>query len=85
MPRPLIHVGLHKTGTTWLQRHGLTGANVVRRARPQRDGVAPVQPRPGRFDAARARLAEEAAPAEERGLRLCLARERLSGNPHVGG
>lgn len=86
---PLLHVGYHKTGTTWLQS-GLFrdddagfaspwGSTEIRRVL--------VQPTAFTFDPAAAsevfRPGAEAARA--RGLVPVLSDERLSGSPHSGG
>lgn len=88
MTPPLIHVGYHKTGTTWLQRQLF----------PREDlGYCPVGISVAEtdfvhvndldFDAARYR--REAAPplaaATAAGLIPVISHERLSGNPHSGG
>ncbi|MCB9898544.1 MAG: sulfotransferase [Planctomycetes bacterium] len=83
---PLIHIGYHKTGTSWLQE----------RLFPRRDlgwmRVSLKQPRfhaPHSFDfdaeSYRAHYLPRVAQATEEGAVPVLSGERLSGNPHSGG
>lgn len=99
--RPLVHVGFHKTGTTWLQQHLFTAANPV---------FEPLSVRPrghatlarrfvwgpdghllSPFDDNRAAIDAHLAEIEQvRGDRLethvpVMSHERLSGNPHASG
>ena len=85
---PLVHVGYHKTGTTWLQRHLFKvpdrGFLCPRRVQIYQ---ALVLPNPLDFDAATARgtfapLLEE---AKLRGLVPVLSHERLGGHFETGG
>lgn len=84
----LLHVGYHKTGTTWL-RAGLFGGLhpdlCMPVARSQIIGAI-VRPRALEFDArsATAELAPALA-AGPPGAVAVLSHERLSGNPHSGG
>lgn len=99
--RPLVHVGFHKTGTTWLQQHLFTAANPVfeplsLRARGHStlarrfvwgpDGLL-LSP----FDDNRAAIDAHLAEIQQvRGDRLethvpVMSHERLSGNPHASG
>ncbi len=86
---PLVHIGYHKTGTTWLQ----SGLFVDREAgfyRPWtskqlRDSL--VLPSSLEFDADEARrvLAPGVESIEGEGLVPVASDERLSGSPHAGG
>jgi hypothetical protein len=88
-PAPLLHVGYHKTGTTWLQT-GLFASPARGFTRPWRSGpirAALVRPTAFEFDSSRAAAAfadglREAAAA---GLVPVVSDERLSGSPHAGG
>ena len=80
--RPIVHIGYHKTATTWFQDQvwpAATSHAFVPRAATQRAFLSP----PGmHFDAAAARaelgLAAQSRPA-------LLSEENLSGYPHNGG
>jgi hypothetical protein len=85
----LVHVGVHKTGSTWLQRSFFT---------PRGGGFLPVlddgqviglivRPHPLEWDPEPARdaIARGIAAARARGLVPVLSQEELSGNPHGGG
>ncbi|MFZ9691435.1 MAG: sulfotransferase [Phycisphaerales bacterium] len=85
---PLVHVGLHRTGTTWLQR-GLFAANGP--------GFHPalsldeaidllVRPHPLAWhpDSARARAKAGIEAARAHGRVPVVSCEELSGNPHAG-
>ena len=89
MTRPLIHLGLHRTGSTWFQRHVLDG----RDGRPP--GTLPdraettariVLPRELDFDAVATRrwMQEGIARAENQGSPVVISNERFSGNPAAG-
>jgi len=86
----LVHVGYHRTGTTWLQRQ------LFRNARaglglPLSKGTeippALVLPHPLDFDPAssRAALHPPLLRTQESGLMPVLSSERLVGPPHAGG
>jgi len=89
MTSPLIHIGYHKTGTTWLQAFVFADAT--------RGYVSPwsrgdmierfALTKPLLYDAGEVRewLAPGLADAEARGLVPALSAERFSGNPHSGG
>ncbi|UUY05662.1 sulfotransferase [Svornostia abyssi] len=86
----LIHVGYHKTGTSWLQKRLFR----VKEAGFWWGGKAEDSPvnrlvtaSPLDFDAAQARVefAAEAAKPRARGLRHVVSLERLSGHPFSGG
>jgi hypothetical protein len=87
----LLHIGLHKTGSTWLQSslfndpvHGFMVPHGVERHKLVHDLVVPD---PLAYDAGRVR--DFYAPHLERagaaGLTLVLSHERLSGYPSSGG
>ena len=85
--RPLLHIGYHKTGSTFLQRRVFPepGFSLVARAKALRPTF--VEGDPFGFDA---RVAREAfrlgiERAQQEGLVPVLSAERLSGNPHSGG
>ncbi|MCK4871801.1 MAG: sulfotransferase [Phycisphaerales bacterium] len=91
----LLHIGYHKTGTTWLQRAVFSN--------PQAGFVAPWQGSQvaGRFVAVNAftfdpeaqrhdfeselEAVRNTSPADTRTLVPVISHERLSGNPHSGG
>ena len=86
---PLIHIGYHKTGTTWLQRHLFNCREAGYSTPIQRGDIlgALVEPNQLDFDAmaCRSRLAPLLASESEKGLTPVVTCERLSGNPHSGG
>jgi hypothetical protein len=89
LSQPLIHVGYHKTGSTWLQqvlfRQEETGfAPVWERSKVNESVVAPSELI---FDAALVASSFVDASADSAGpTRISvISNERLSGNPHSGG
>jgi hypothetical protein len=80
--RPIVHIGYHKTATTWFQRSvypAATSHDFVPRARVQQALLDP----PGMaFDPAKARAILGAA---DEGRPLLLCEENLSGYIHNGG
>lgn len=87
-PGPLIHIGYHKTASTWLQRElfpNHEGIELV--AGPGRTAEHLIRPHPLAFDAsqARAALMPDVEAAYEAGKVPVLTNERLSGYPHLGG
>jgi hypothetical protein len=85
----LLHIGYHKTGTTWLQRDVFAGG-VAGFALPWHRGVlndAFVTVNDLEFSAERARalLAEHRNAPPTDGTVDVVSHERLSGNPHSGG
>jgi hypothetical protein len=88
MTEPVIHIGYHKTGTTWLQRR-MFGNEALgyRRVRLTQDGQDLYLLHDFDFDAARCRA--EMQPKLERCVREgsipVITTMRLSGNPHSGG
>ncbi|HEX2181585.1 MAG TPA: sulfotransferase domain-containing protein [Rubrobacteraceae bacterium] len=87
--RPLIHIGYHKTGSTWLARHLFRdhGSGLYAAARPRALHSAFVQVNQFAFDADATREALEPGmrEAQARDLVPVLSHERLSGNSHSGG
>ncbi len=78
----LVHIGYHKTGTTWFQKR-LYPAVRGHRALPRRlVQEALLLPSTFAFDAAAAR---RALGADEADRPLILCEEELSGNPHSAG
>ena len=82
LARPIVHIGYHKTATTWFQRQvwpSATSHEFVPRAETQKALLFP----PGlHFDAAEAR---HALRIDERARPVLLSEENLSGYPHNGG
>ena len=79
--RPIVHIGYHKTGTTWFQQHfyaRVAGARYVPRRTVQQ---AFLEPSALHFDPAEAR----ALIGPDDGKRLLLCEEGLSGYIHNGG
>jgi hypothetical protein len=86
---PLVHIGLHKTGTTWLQE-GLfaSQAGVFEPMLPATEAIELlVRPHAFEWDAAAAarRLRDLADASRRTGRVPVLSCEALSGNPHTGG
>jgi len=83
----LIHIGYHKTGTSWLQRYyfssELLGYYTPLPNPFVRDHM--VQPHPLNFDATRTRKNLDNCFKYKEGLCPVISHERLSGNPHSGG
>jgi hypothetical protein len=83
--RPLLHIGYHKTGTTWLQGHvfGDSGTGFSQMDGAQRlIAVNPFDFRPKRI---RKQMERKMGQARAQGLVPVLSSERLSGEPHFGG
>lgn len=85
----LVHVGYHKTGTTWLQS-GPFEDSELGFVRPWSSTLLRrllVYPTDFEFDAARAReaLLPAIREASSAGLVAVMSDERLSGSPHAGG
>ncbi|HEY1605881.1 MAG TPA: hypothetical protein VGF77_09820 [Allosphingosinicella sp.] len=80
--RPIVHIGYHKTATTWFQRSVYPHATSHRWIERPRVQAALLQPSGMHFDAARARaLLGEG----DDGRPLLLCEENLSGYIHNGG
>jgi hypothetical protein len=87
---PLLHIGYHKTGTTWLQKFLFDNAEVGFIQPFSRNQDIPrllILPPPFHFDAAgcREHFGPGIVEARNRGLVPVLSLESLSGNPHVAG
>ncbi len=83
--RPLLHIGYHKTGTTWLQRYvfGDPMAGFSQMGGAQRlIAVNSFDFRPKRVGKQMGRKLDQ---AQAQGLVPVLSSERLSGEPHFGG
>jgi hypothetical protein len=79
--RPILHIGYHKTGSSWLQKQlfpNARGVSLVPRIEIRRNLLVPS---PRAFDPEQARTALAAG----RSGRLVLSEEELSGNLHTGG
>jgi hypothetical protein len=88
MTEPVIHIGYHKTGTTWLQRKLFANAELgYRRIALTQGGVDLHRIHDLDFDAARCRaeMAPKLEHCEREGLIPVISSMRLSGNPHSGG
>lgn len=89
MPPLLVHLGLHRTGSTWLQRRVFNGRDgrptpiVPDRAESARRIV---MPRDADFDPVEIRrwLDERTESVTAEGGFAVLSNERFSGNPHSG-
>lgn len=87
--RPLLHIGYHKTGTTWLQKRlfpdAEAGFSFVADPMAVLFNFFPVEPFSFRPEAARNRFEREILGAESQGLVPVISHERLSGSPYAGG
>jgi sulfotransferase family protein len=90
-PPVLVHIGYHKTGTNWLQRHFFgdprTGLQWVGKSGGDHPVRRLVRARPFEFDSAvaRAHFHPLLSPVEDDGLLPVVSYERLSGHPFSGG
>jgi hypothetical protein len=86
--RPLLHIGYHKTGTTWLQRNVFPdegmGFAYVGDPRAVLSAFF-VNPFDFRAEVAWRGFRPRIERAEERGLLPVISHERLSGSPYAGG
>ncbi len=87
---PLLHIGYHKTGTTWLQQHVFSNRRLGFVSPFRKQDELPsllIYPNPLDFDAvgARARLLPAVEAATRQGLAPVLSSERFSGYPDSGG
>lgn len=90
MPQPLLHIGYHKTGSTWLQNHLFVREDagfVVPFDRKTTLNRAIVEPYPLTFDAAAARAAlrPDVEAAIEQGKVPVITSEALCGGDTSGG
>ena len=87
--RPLLHIGYHKSGTTWLQRHVFSNseAGFTRIAGGNLLQSAFIQANPFSFrpEVARKKFEPGMERARERDLIPVISHERLSGSPYAGG
>lgn len=87
--RPLLHIGYHKTGTTWLQKRVFpdegAGFSFVGDPRAVLTAFFLVDPFDFDPETARKRFRRKIGEAEERGLVPVISHERLSGSPYAGG
>lgn len=89
MTNLLVHIGFHKTGTTWLQKHIFSSTELgfehchAKRTTPN----LIVQPHDYDFDskACRAHFEPLFEGAKASGLQPVVSHERLSGEIHLGG
>lgn len=81
MDAPLIHIGYHKTATTWLQREFFARQVGIQMAPRERIVAALLAPGAFSFDPVHARTLLRAPSAQ----RLLISMEALSGYPHNGG
>lgn len=89
--RALVHIGYHKTGTNWLQRHYFgdprTGTKWIGKSGKEHPVRQLVAARPFEFDASvsLAQFEPLLLEVEEAGLLPVVSFERLSGHPFSGG
>lgn len=87
--RPLLHIGYHKTGTTYLQKRVFNSAQsgFSRIGEPLALRAAFVEPKTSTFDPeqARGRFEAEVEEAIQEDLTPVFSLERFSGRPAVGG
>lgn len=92
-PLPLIHIGYHKTGTTFLQRRffddGKSGfalaVGPTRKTKVLNRNLININSFEFEPTVARRRLEPAIKAAQNRGLTPVLSYERLSGSPFAGG
>ena len=86
MPVPVVHIGYHKTATTWLQQRFLPvlgdGVAVFGHEALWRDLIGPSQLQ---FKRRRCKRYVATLIAGQPGRACVFSAERLSGNPHSGG
>jgi hypothetical protein len=85
----LVHIGYHKTATSWLQRH-LCDNRAAGLAAPWSfeeviDAIVRPHPLAWDEDAARRLIEGRRRRVEGEGIVAVLSNEELSGNPHAGG
>ncbi len=88
MTEPVIHIGYHKTGTTWLQRKLFARAELgYRRIRLTQGDLDLYRVHDFDFDASlcRAEMSSKLERCKREGLIPVVSMMRLSGNPHAGG
>src|SRR5437764_1150862 len=89
MPEPLIHIGYHKTGSTWLQqtifRDARIGFATHETPLPVDEAFIAQNPFTVDADVARERFEGPVTEAADRGLVYAISHERLSGDVGTGG
>lgn len=89
MVRPLIHIGYHKTGSSWLQKHLFDNLDVGFVSPFSRPDMKALLVNPNALDfqreKARALLLPPILGVSKRSMTPVLSEERFSGNPHSGG
>ncbi|MCZ6775608.1 MAG: sulfotransferase [Ignavibacteria bacterium] len=89
MVSPLIHIGYHKTATSWLQKFVFQNSNASFICPVPRSLLAHklIYPNALDFDSeqCRADLLHETPIEESKSFTMAVSSERLSGNPHSGG
>jgi hypothetical protein len=88
--RPLIHIGYHKTGTSWLQGNLFRNAEAGfmwggKRVDSPVNRLVATHPLDFSVRASRADFKQSLAGTAERGLLPAVSLERLSGHPFSGG
>lgn len=84
----LIHIGYHKTATTWLQRHFFSNSEMFVNLADYRDvDRFIVRPHPMRYDLAAAKtfFKERHQALQPGDVVEVISSEDLCGNPHTGG
>lgn len=88
----LIHIGYHKTGSSWLQRHlfsAKAGAGFTAFSKGRNGPINELIVSPNALDfeaeAVRSRFAKLTGEATNDGLTPVISSERLSGHPFTGG
>lgn len=87
---PLIHIGYHKTGTTWLQQHLFVNAQSgfatpFNKSTEIADYIVTPNALDFHADLARKYMQPIISGVVARGLLPVITSERLSGSPHAGG
>jgi len=86
MRPPLLHIGYHQTGTTWLQRcvfrNAVAGFSFAAGGKTLRPAFVELDPPSFDPDTARRTFEPGIRKAQDGDLLPVLCAERLSGNPH---
>ena len=80
--RPVVHIGIHKTASTWLQKEFFPQVSGCYLAPRKLVRQALLEPRFEEFDPSHARSALDERAGDRR---LIISEENLSGYPHNGG
>jgi len=83
MTGPIVHIGYHKTATTWLQTHFFPSVRNYRHAGKDALEAAILNEHELAYDPARARA--QLLQGEPEPAKLIFSHEAFSGPPHVGG